>query len=112
MRAGTLDTRCRIEYKSVTQDPDYGTEVITWLLLAVVWCTIADVPPSRSESVKQGLVLARNQSIVTMRYRSDIDSTMRLVILRPTPVTYQIVGGPAEVEKQVSIELVVEKYSS
>lgn len=31
MKIGTLDQRIRLDYKVVTQDANYGTEVITWM---------------------------------------------------------------------------------
>lgn len=112
MNIGPLNSRCRIEQKSSVPDPDYGTEVITWTLLAVVWCSIQDELPSKSEAVKQGLVTASSRARVRMRYRTDIDSSMRLVIHRPAETVYQIIGGPAILGNKDGIELFVEKYSS
>lgn len=112
MNIGTLNTRCRIEQKCVTQDPDYGTEVIEWTTLATTWCALQDELPSRSEAVKQGLVTAASRTRVRMRYRTDIDSSMRLVINRPAETIYQIIGGPAMLGNKDGIELFVEKYSS
>lgn len=112
MNIGPLDKRCRIEQKSITQDSAYGSAVATWSLLAVAHCGVQDVLPSRSESVKNGLAVAANQTRVRMRYRSDIDSTMRLIINRPEPIVYQIVAGPAELGNKDGIEMVVEKYST
>ena len=108
-----LDKRCRIEKKSTTEDPDTGRPIINWIPLDAVWAEVQDVLPSRSESVRQGLEIARNQTRVRIRYRSDVDSSMRLVIWRPGPITYQIVAGPAEIGgRQAYIEFVVERYSS
>jgi SPP1 family predicted phage head-tail adaptor len=112
MDVGPLDHRVRIEAKSVTQDPDYGTEVVTWAHLATVWANVQDALPSRSESVTQGLEVAKNQTRVRLRYRSDIDSSMRMVIWRPGPITYQIIGGPAVIGNKDGIEIMVERLSS
>ena len=112
MNLGSLNKRCRIEYPVAGQDPDYGASTPTWTLLAVVWCNVQDVLPSRSESVKNGLAQATNPARVRMNYRSDIDSSMRLIIMRPAPVYYQIVAGPAELGNKVGIEVMVESYSS
>lgn len=112
MNIGTLNTRARIEQKSVTTDPDYGTEVVTWVLLAVVWCSVQDELPSRSEAVKNGLAVSTQRTRVRMRYRSDIDSSMRLVINRPAPTVYQIISGPAILGNKHGIELFAERYSS
>lgn len=112
MDAGTLRDRARIEYKAVTQDADYGTEVVTWTTLATVWCNVQDELPSKSEAVKNGLAIAARRTRVRMRFRSDIDSSMRLVISRPSAETYQIVGGPAILGNREGLELLCEKYSS
>lgn len=112
MNAGALNTRCRIEQKSITQDPVYGTELVTWAVLATVWCAVQDELPSKSEAVKQGLTVATQRTRVRMRYRTDIDSSMRLVINRPAETVYQIVAGPAILGNKDGIELFVEKYSS
>lgn len=112
MNIGALNTRCRVEQKSVTIDPDYGTEVVAWVLLSVVWCNLQDELPSRSEAVKNGLAVATQRTRVRMRFRGDLDSSMRLVILRPTAQTYQIVAGPAELGNKDGIEMFCERYSS
>jgi len=105
-----LNTQCRIEYKSVTQDADYGTEVITWKKLANIWCEKQDVMPSRSsESIQSGVEISTLKSRIRMRYRNDIDSSMRLII---GTNTYQIVSEPAELGRRQYIEFMVEKYSS
>ena len=109
----TLDTRITIEYQvSGTPDPTYGTSTITWTPLAVVWAEIQDVLPSRSESVVQGLAVARNQTRVRYRYRTDVNSAMRITIRGPVDRVLQIIGGPAEVGGHEYSEVVCEQYSS
>jgi hypothetical protein len=77
------------------------------------WAEMQDVPPSRSEAVKQGLVLARNQTRCRMRWRDDIDSSMLIIWHRDSDLTYQIVAGPADVGgRKEEIEMVLERYSS
>lgn len=104
-----LDKRVTIEQKVVTQDATYGTDIITWSVLATVWAEVQDVLPSRSESVKQGLAAARNQVRIRYRYRQDVDSSMRV---RVGTRTLQIVGGPAELGQHEISEIVCESYSS
>ena len=113
MEIGQLDRRVRIETKQTSQDPDYGTEIVTWALLAVVWANVQDAMPSKAEAVVQGLSVAINQTRVRMRWRNDVDSSARMIIYRPNPVTYQIVGGPSEVgDRKQYIEFMVERLSS
>jgi head-tail adaptor len=120
MRAGQLDRQILVEKKVVTQNPTYGTELVTWAPLSTVngqpewyWAEVQDVLPSRSEAVAQGLALARNQTRIRLRWRDDITSDMRVTVRGSTNVLYQIVGGPAEIGgRQDRIEIVCEKYSS
>ena len=122
MRAGQLDRRITIERKVVTQDATYGSEIITWTPLVVLpgsptvaaslWANVVDVQPSRSEAVKQGLSVATNQTRVTIRYRSDVDSSMRITVHGDTDVVYQIVGGPAMLGRKEWLEMMFERYSS
>lgn len=122
MKASDLDHQVTVEYKTAIQDPDYGTDDITWAPLTTTgsppvaeryWAGVVDIPPSRSESVKMGLEIARNQTRIRMRYRNDIDSSMRITVHGDTDVVYQIVAGPAQVQgRKQLIEMVCEKYSS
>jgi head-tail adaptor len=122
MQSGDLNRQITIERKQVVQEQQYGTEEITWVPLvaeagsptvavrfnANVW----DVPPSRSEAVRNGLEIARNQTKFTIRYRAGIDSAMRIVLHGASDRIYQIVGGPAEVGRKKWLEMVGEEYSS
>ena len=123
MRAGRMDRQISIERKQVTLDPVYGTELIAWVPLvaepgsptvaARFWAEVQDALPSKAESVTSGLAVARNQTRIRMRWRSDIDSSMRVTVHGDTDVVMQIVGGPADIDGRKSqIEIVCEKYSS
>jgi SPP1 family predicted phage head-tail adaptor len=104
-----LNRRCRIEYKSVTQDPNYGTEITTWTLKGVYWCNVQDVLPSRSEAIKNGLAVGAKQSRLRLRYRKDLNSAMRVII---DGVTWQFISDFAELGKKEFLEVMIEKYTS
>lgn len=122
MDAGNFDQLIEIQYGFKSQDAQFGTEVVSWLPLvtlpgsptvpAPIWAEWVDTPPSRSEAVRQGLDVARNQSRVRMRYLPDVDSTMRIIRKGPPDVTYSIVGGPAIIGRREYLEMVCERYSS
>jgi len=122
MRAGQLDREITIEKKSVTADPDYGTELVSWTPLALEGsppvaqrfaAEIVDTMPSRSEAVQQGLSVARDQTRIRIRWRPDVNSAMRIIVHGDTDIVYQIVGGPAEIRgRRVMLEMVCERYSS
>lgn len=113
MKAGKLNRRVSIEYKSITVDATYGTQSVSWVLLETVWAEVQDVMPSRSESVRLGMQVARDQTRIRMRYRNDITPDMRIVVHGDSDVVHQIVGGPAEIGgRKVGIEIVCERYST
>lgn len=112
MNIGPLNHRCSIQHKAVTQDPLYGTDVITWTLLRTAWCGLQDVLPSRSESVKQGLEVSINPTRLRLRYCTDVTSAMRVVINRPTAITYQIISGPAILGDKDGVEFMIERVST
>lgn len=113
MQAGELDRLISIEYKATEKDPIYRTDVVNWVRLATMHAQVQDALPSRSESVTQGLAVARNQVRVRIRYRADITSAMRVVLHGDSDVVYQIVGGPAEIGgRKRGLEMVLERYSS
>lgn len=110
---GELDRQVEIQYKSVTPDATYGTEIVAWLPLVAtpLWAQILDALPSRSESVLQGLAVAKNQSRIRMRWRDDVESSMRIVDLFTDDV-YEIIGGPAMLGRRQYLELQCERRGS
>jgi SPP1 family predicted phage head-tail adaptor len=104
-----LDRRVTIKRKVATQDATFRSETVTWQTLAIVWAELVDEPPSRSETLRQGLKQDARRTRVRIRYRTDVDSTMR--------IDYQgrelhIVGGPAELGRKEFLELVCEETST
>lgn len=106
--------KATVQYKQVANDATYGTEVVTWRRLCDVHCEITDLLPSRSESVINGnLAVNKLQSRIRMRYRSNVDTTMRLVIKRGgVEYMYQLIAGPAEIGNGKYIEFVAERTTS
>lgn len=103
-----LNKRCRIEYPVTTKDPVYGSVTTAWTLKAVLWCSIQDVLPSRSEKIKSGLAIGAKQARLRIRYRTDLDSSMRVMIEGDT---YQIISDFAELGNKEFSEAMIEKYS-
>lgn len=112
MRAGALDRRIRIESKTVVQDPDYGTETITWATFATVWANVQDVLPSKSEGQSSGILIAERPARVRIRYLAGITSDMRVVELDRDNRVMKIIAGPAELGRREGIELMVAEYST
>lgn len=119
MNASEFNRQITIEKKVITgKDSVYGTDIVGWArlldqtVLGRCWAKIEE-STQRSEMTVGGLVLAKNQMRVTIRYRGDVDSSMRVTLHGETDVVYQIVGGPSIVGgRKRYLELICEKYSS
>lgn len=122
MKPPRLDTPITVEQKSTTQHAVYGTDVVTWTPVetegsppaTVKWfAEVVDVQPGRQESAIEGLAVSRNLTRIRLRYRADVDSSMRVIVHGDSDVVHQIVGGPAEVGgRKMWIELLCERISS
>src|SRR5687767_10649901 len=111
------------ENPPTAKDATYGTPSGSWTPLAyapgspaiaakwqVEWMPVM---PSRSESVRQGLEVAREQVRLRMRHRSDITAAQRVRLYGDTETLWQVVGGPTSIEgRQRRLELVLEKFST
>jgi head-tail adaptor len=112
MNIGNLNIRGRFERRATSLNATYGTPVDTWEIVDTRWIALQDVMPSRSEGTAQDMNLAKNPTRLRMRYCSDIDSTMRVIINRPSPTIYQIIGGPAILGDKDGLEFMIEKVST
>ncbi len=113
MDGGRFRRFISIDYPVSEEDAAYGERVVRWDRLATCDVEWQPILPSRSEAVRSGLEQARNQVRVRMRWRDDIDSTMRIVLHGGEDAVYQIVGGPAEIGGRMRrLEMVVERYST
>lgn len=112
MKIGTLDQRIRLDYKVVTQDANYGTEVITWMTFATVWASVQDVLPSKSERLTDDIVLANRPARIRIRYLDGVTSAMRVILLDRGDRELKIVSGPAELGRKEGMEMMAENYST
>ena len=111
MKIGKLDRRILIERKAVTQDA-YGAEVVSWSTLATVWGSALDDLGSKSgmEKNREGIRVLEKLTRVVIRYRSDITSNMRIVLVDRSRVM-QIVSI-AEVGRREGTELMCMEFST
>ena len=114
MKIGSMDRRIIIESKTVTKDPIYNTDVITWVTVCTIWANIQDVMPSRQEKLTDSVLEVRKgQTRLRFRYRAGLDSSMRIRITNPVARTLQIVGGPAEIGgNRQFMEIMAEEFST
>jgi SPP1 family predicted phage head-tail adaptor len=107
--ASKLDTRIRIERKTIIRDPQYGTEVVNWAEFACVWAEVKDILPSRAERMAEQIQIARRPARIRIRYLAGITPDMRVIINNRI---HQIIAGPSMLGRREAIELMVEEYSS
>lgn len=118
-RLGRLDRRVRIEQRGDGDDlMDAGSE--GWVKVADTRASIQDSLPSRGERLANGLEVTTRPARVRMRYRTDVNAAMRLVLLRfdvdadawvPAGRIMQITTVPAELGRRDGLEMMVEDYS-
>lgn len=113
MQAGRFDRRVLIESRGTGTDTTYGTPDGTWDRVDEVWAEVQDVRPGRAETMPQGLALARNLVKVRMRFRTDLDSSMRFTVRGDVDRVLQVIGGPAAIGgRKDGIEFLCEAVSA
>jgi head-tail adaptor len=80
----------------------------SWATVGEEWMEVQDVLPSRGERQGEGITTATRPARVRMRYRTDIDASMRFVL--GTRIM-QVISGPAEIGNREGCEFMVEEYS-
>ncbi|WP_084581783.1 head-tail adaptor protein [Sphingomonas azotifigens] len=106
-----LNRRVRIE-RPVPDTSLDGAGSGTWALVKEVWAEVQDNLPSRGEKLADGINVAARPARVRIRFRDDVASNMRIVLLRkkvPERVM-QIIAGPAVLGNRDGLEMVVEDY--
>lgn len=91
LAAGDLRHFVRIEKKRQEQDSQTGALKERWVMVAQVYAQI--VPSSVREFVASGAQQSEVSGRIVIRYRSDVDATMRIV---HKCVAYQILGVLAD----------------
>lgn len=117
--ASRLKDRIRIERPVADRAID-GAGSGSWALVQDdVAAEVQDALPSRGERLAGGMNIKTRPARVRMRYRTDIDSSMRFVIgatVNDDVVDYsaarlmQITAGPATLGRD-AVEFMVEEYS-
>lgn len=75
--AGVLRHLVQLQMPVTTQDPITGAEVKNWANVKKIWAEI--VPSSAREFIAAGAEQSEMRGRATIRYRPDIDATMRLL---------------------------------
>lgn len=107
-RTRDYDKLVRVE-RPVSDNTVDGAGSGSWTLVTEIWMSVQDILPSRGERMSDGLNMAARPARVRMRYRSDIEPSMRFV---HGARIMQIISGPAEIGRRDQVEFMVEDYTS
>jgi len=75
--SGKLRHRVQLQAPGTTQDPNTGEMVQNWTTYADVWADVA--PMSAREFLAAGAEQSEVRGKITIRYRTDVDATHRVV---------------------------------
>ena len=75
--SGNLRHKVQLQAKQITQDPNTGEMVDSWVTIAQPWAEI--VPMSGREFMAAGAEQSEVRGRIVIRYRDDIDATWRVV---------------------------------
>lgn len=107
MRAGRLNRRVTIQSKSVTRDPDYGAEVVTWVTYAERWAEVRDI--NAIERAAAGLRTITRATMVTVRWVGGLTSDMRVLL---DDGRILAITSIAELRRKEGQQLACEEYSA
>jgi head-tail adaptor len=104
------DRLLTIRRRVAAQDAVYGSATYSYQTFATVWAERVDGLPSRSEALRQGLMVGRQQVRFRMRWLEGLDSSMQVL---EAGVVYRIAGGPAEFGgRRAFMEILCERDST
>ena len=107
------DEKVTIERLAGITEPEYGTEVQTWVpVLVRYWANVQDVLPSRSEATTNGLAQSVRRARLRMRRSSAITAAMRVILHSRGDQLMQIIAGPAALDDRDHEEWMLEAYST
>ena len=107
-----LDEQVTVEKRTIVKDPDYGTEVEDWLLVAdKIWANAQDQLPSRGESTANGVATAVTRTRLRIQNDASITTAMRVTLHGKGGRVMQIIAGPALLDDRRHVEFMLEGYS-
>ena len=106
MRAGLLDRKVTIQSRTVTQDPNYGSEQIVWGTFATAWCRFDETGGQEQE--RNNREFTSRSAAVSTRFIPGVNADMRL--LEPDGSVWQIISV-ANRGRRNELRLEVVEYS-
>lgn len=110
---GRLRDRVRFERQEITEDPLYGPQPGAWVEVATEWAEVLDSLPSRAETGDAVLRQSVRPARIRLRWRTDIDTTMRVVLLDRDNRVLGLSAGPAMLgNERRFMEFMAEEFTS
>lgn len=98
-----------IERRSRVRDPEYGTEVDRWEVVADhIWANTQDVLPSRGESAANGLATSVTRTRLRININKQVTTAMRVTLHGKGGRLMRIVAGPALLDDRRHMEFMLE----
>ena len=111
MKPITCNETATFERRTVGVDPEYGTPLDTWEVIAArYWVEAQDVLPSRGESVENGLRTNKMRTRLRMRSNVLITNEVRVTLHSKGERVMQVISGPALMDDRVHSEYMLESY--
>jgi SPP1 family predicted phage head-tail adaptor len=105
MNAGRLDTRITLQEPTTSRD-DFGQSTQTFAGVASVWAQRRDI--SAKETTESDQRVASTRTEWTIRWRSDVRETWRVVLKTGRTDTWEIVGI-LELGRREGLRLICER---
>jgi len=106
-----LNERASIQKRVPGRDPEWNTEIDTWLTVAErIWCEAQDVLPSRAEKVLEGRQVATSTTRFRIRRQIAIAADMRVILHGKGDRVMQVIAGPAHMDDKTHVECMLEGY--
>lgn len=109
----SLNDKVTIERRVVARDPQYGTEIEAWEVVAGnIWANVQDSLPSRAEKTENGLRYATQTARLRIRKGRVIEPDMRVILHGRGNRPMKIVAGPALLDDRMHVECMLEGYTN
>jgi SPP1 family predicted phage head-tail adaptor len=106
-----MDQRIRFESRGTKEDPVYGTQPGDWTPVATVWAEVEEMLPAKAEKIA-GIHSESRPVKIRCRWRSDVTSAMRVILVDRGNRVLKITSGPSEIPRRRFIEMMAEQWST
>ena len=107
LETGRLNRRITLQAPTSTRIG--GRPSTAWDAVATIWADVQDIRPSKAERLAEGLNIANRPCRIIVRYRTDINPGMRVLL---DGRTLQIVSMPAMIGLREGTEFMAQELTT